>query len=224
MTPWGSIGRFIVVGMMLHFLIGGCSHLGKQEEKTPAELMSEGMKKFQKGRYEEAGEIFQQLKDRYPYSSFAVEAELKLADSLYRRDVYDEAYDTYDEFERLHPKNENIPYVIYQKGMCHFQQLKTIDRDQSHTLKAKEEFERLIKRFPRDNYANKARKNIRKCFVYLSEYELYVGNYYFKMKKYRAALGRYTYLINNYPDMGQYHKALEYIRKCEEGLSKETGK
>jgi outer membrane protein assembly factor BamD len=183
MTALGYMGRFIVVGMMMHFLIGGCSHLGNKEEKTPAELMSEGRKSFQKGRYEKAAEIFQKVKDRYPYSSFAIEAELKLADSLYERDVYDEAYDTYDEFERLHPKNENIPYVIYQKGMCHFQQLKTIDRDQSHTLKAKEEFERLIKRFPGDEYANKARKNMRRCLVYLSEYELYVGHFYFKMKK-----------------------------------------
>jgi hypothetical protein len=30
--------------------------------------------------------------------------------------------------------------------------------------------------------------------------------------------------MNNYPDMGQYHEALEYIRKCKEELSKETGK
>jgi outer membrane protein assembly factor BamD len=222
MTPFGYLGRFVVVGMMLHLLIGGCSHL--QEEKSPGELMNEGMKSFRKGRYEAAGEIFQKVKDRYPYSSFAIEAELKLADSLYKRKVYEETYDAYDEFERLHPKNENIPYVIYQKGMCHFQQLKTIDRDQSHTLKAREEFERLIKRFPKDDYANKARKNIRKCLVYLSEYELYVGHFYFKMKKYKAALGRYTYLINNYPDMGQYHEALEYIRKCKEELSKDTGK
>jgi outer membrane protein assembly factor BamD len=108
--------------------------------------------------------------------------------------------------------------------MSHFQQLKTIDRDQSHTLKSKEEFERLVKRFPRDDYAKRARKNIRKCLVYLAEYELYVGHFYYKMEKYRAAMARYTYLMNTYPDMGQYHEALEYMRRCKEELSKETKK
>lgn len=224
MNALGCIGRFIVVGMMLPFLIGGCSHFGKKEEKTPAELMSEGMKSFEKGNYEAAAETFQKVKDRYPYNTFAIIAELKMADSLYKREVYEEAYDAYDEFERLHPKNENIPYVIYQKGMSHFQQLKTIDRDQSHTLKSEEEFERLVKRFPRDDYAKRARKNIRKCLVYLAEYELYVGHFYYKMEKYRAAMARYTYLMNTYPDMGQYHEALEYMRRCKEELSKETRK
>jgi outer membrane protein assembly factor BamD len=108
--------------------------------------------------------------------------------------------------------------------MSHFQQLKTIDRDQSHTLKSKEEFERLVKRFPGDDYAKRARKNIRKCLVYLAEYELYVGHFYYKMEKYRAAMARYTYLMNTYPDMGQYHEALEYMRRCKEELSKETKK
>lgn len=224
MNPLGYMGRSGVVGMMVLFFIGGCAHLGKKEEKTPAELMSEGMKSFEKGHYEAAAETFQKVKDRYPYGAVAITAELKMADSLYNREVYDEAYDAYDEFEGLHPKNENIPYVIYQEGMCHFRQVKTIDRDQSHTLKSKEEFERLVKRFPTDDYANRARKNIRKCLVSLAEYELYVGHFYYKMEKYRAAMARYTYLIDHYPDIGQYHEALEYIRKCKEELAKETRK
>ena len=41
------------------------------------------------------------------------------------------------------------------------------------------------------------------------------------MGKYEAALDRYTYLINNYPDMGQYHAALENISKCKEKLVQE---
>ena len=219
------IVRYILVGMVMVFFLGGCAVynriFGEKEEKRPEELMSEGLKNFDRGNYEVAAEAFQRIKDRYPYSKFAVEAELKMADALYQRKEFDEAYDAYDEFERLHPKNTDIPYVIYQKGMCHFRQVKTIDRDQSHSLMAREEFERLVRRFPRDSYANRARKNIRKCIICLAEYELYVGHYYFKMEKYRAAMGRYNYIIRNYPDMGQYHVALEYIRRCKVNISNE---
>ena len=88
-------------------------------------------------------------------------------------------------------------------------------------LKAKEEFERLVRRFPRDDYANRARKSIRRCLISLAEYELYVGHYYFKMGKYRAAMDRYSYIIKNYPDLGQYNEALEYIRICKENLMEE---
>lgn len=206
-------------------LLGGCAVIkkffGEDEEKGASELMSEGTEAFEKGRYEQAREAFQKLKDRYPYSKYAVTAELRMADSMYEKKDYDEAYDAYDEFERLHPKNQEIPYVIYQKGMCQFLQVKTIDREQAHTLKAKEEFERIIGRFPRDEYAQKARKNLRKCMIFLADYELYVANFYYKKGKYRAALARYNYLIENFPDMGQYSQALELIARCKAEIAKE---
>ena len=34
-------------------------------------------------------------------------------------------------------------------------------------------------------------------------------------------MNRYTYLVQNYPDMGQYHEALEYLSKCKEKLNEE---
>ncbi|MEW6666200.1 MAG: outer membrane protein assembly factor BamD [Thermodesulfobacteriota bacterium] len=206
-------------------LLGGCAFIkkffGEDEEKAASELMADGTSAFERGQFEKAKEAFQKVKDRYPYSKYAVTAELRMADSMYEGRDYDEAYEAYDEFERLHPKNQEIPYAIYQKGMCQFRQVKTIDREQGHTLKAKEEFERLIGRFPRDEYAQKARKNLRKCMIFLADYELYVANYYYKMGKYRAALARYTYLIEHFQDMGQYNQALELIARCKEQVAKE---
>jgi len=211
--------------LLFVFFLNGCAlydkFFGHEEELAPSELMNEGTEKLEKGWYDEATEIFEKLKDRYPYSEFAIEAELKMAEALYRNERYDEAFEAYDEFERLHPKNKNVPYVIYQKGMCHFSQVSTIDRAQAHTRLAKDEFERLVKRFPRSEYANKGRRKVRECYIKLAEYELYVGHYYFKMKKYRAARDRYRYIIENYPDFGQYHEALEYLKICEERMPAE---
>ena len=205
----------------LHCL-GGCAYLKKvsdEKEETPADLMSEGMEALEKGYSEAAIEAFQKIKDRYPYSKFVMEAELRMGDALYKRGYHDEAFDAYNQFERLHPKNENIPYVIYQKGMCHFDQVTTLDRDQSHTLLAKREFERLIKNFPETEYTFEADRNIRECYIKLAEHELYVGGFYFKKKKFHAASGRYRYLLESYPDLGQYHKAIERLKKCTENLA-----
>ena len=217
------IVRYVLIGLTLVFLLNGCAIydriFGKTEDKIPEELMSEGMDRFEKGNYSGAIEDFQAIRDRYPYNKLAITAELKIADSLYNRSEYEAAYDAYDEFEKLHPKDNYIPYVIYQKGMCHFRQVKSIDRDQTPTIKAREEFERLIKRFPRDVYSNSARKNLRECLISLAKYELYVGRYYFKMGEYKAAMNRFRYIIENYPDMGQYHEALEYIGRCKERLA-----
>jgi outer membrane protein assembly factor BamD len=216
----------VVVTLAAVLLLGGCSLwtdlFGADEDKSPAELMDEGMRNLEKGSYVAATEAFQNVKDRYPYSRYAALAELKMADALYKKKEYEAAYEAYTEFERLHPKHKQIPYVLHQKGMCNFSRMSTIDRDQTYTVLAKEDFEILIRRYPRDDYAKKARLNIRKCLIYLAEYELYVGHYYYKMGKYRSALVRYANIIEQYPDMGQYHEAMEYISKCKDRIAKES--
>ena len=212
--------------LFLLALLSGCGLWSRifpaEEDKAPAQLMSEGMEALDRGYNEEAVDAFQKVKDRYPYSKFAVEAEIRLADALYARGRYDEAYDAYSEFERLRPKNPNIPYVVFRRGMCHFQQISSIDRDQAPAAKAKEEFERLVRMFPDSQDARLAEKKIRECYIQLASHELYVGNFYFKMKRYNAALGRYQHLIENYPDMGQYHEAIMQIARCRQLLEKEA--
>ena len=220
--------RIVLAAVMLAFLLSGCSTIekmfggGGEEEGDAGELMAQGMENLASGRYKDAVDAFQKVKDRFPYSKYALLAELRMADAMYGQEEYEMAYAAYDEFEKLHPKHKDMPYVIYQKGMCNFNQIKSADREQAHTLKAKEEFERLIKRFPRDEYANKARKNLRECLIYLAEHELIVAHFYYRRGNYRAALGRYTYIINNYPDMGQYQDAMEGITRCKEKLGQET--
>jgi outer membrane protein assembly factor BamD len=228
MNPRSLLVRSALAAILLLFLLSGCSYIDKflgrdaEEDADAGELMIQGNENLSQGRYKDAVDAFQKIKDRFPYSKHAVSAELKMADALFFQEEYDLAYTAYDEFEKLHPKHKDMPYVIYQKGMSNFSQIKSKDREQVHTLKAKDEFERLIKRFPRDDYANKARKNLRECLIYLAEYELYVANFYYKQGRYRAALGRYTYILQNYPDMGQYQDAMEGITRCKEKLAQET--
>ncbi len=218
------IAKCLVMVVLTTFLFSGCSLWGRffkteKHEEAPEEVMAKARRSFDKGYYEQASTEFEKIKDRYPYSKFALEAEIKMADSLYRRRQYAEAYGAYDEFEKLHPRNPNVPYVIYQQGMSQLKQASTIDRDQSHVVKARREFERLVKKFPGSEYAAKARSKIRDCYVSLARYELYVGNFYYKQKKYRAAMKRYRYLVEKYPDLGQYHEAIENLGRCRAKLA-----
>lgn len=219
-----SIAKRLLLLQALLLLLSGCAFFGfggEEREKSPEELMRDGMADFRDADYADAVKSFQNLKDRYPYSKLAVQAELKLADALFKRKEFEEAREAYKEFERLHPKNQSIPYVIYRQGMCHFARMDTIDRDNTSTKNALNEFERLKRAFPTHPYALQAERKIRKCYINLAEHEYYVGAFYFKKGHYRAALKRFEYLIKNYPDHGQYGKALAYIAKCKEKLAKQ---
>ena len=222
--------RYIGIGIILVFFVSGCSALkktwnaitGKEETGSAQQLAWDGMDAYDDGEYKDAIENFQKIKDWYPFSKYAILAELKIADSHYHLKQYEEAIFAYEEFEKLHPRNEAVPYVIYQSGLCYYDQIGTIDRDQTPARKALETFQRLIKQFPDDQYAHSANEHIPKCLKSLAGNDYYIGQFYFNTKHYEAALKRFMSVLTNYPDVGYHQKALQYIAKCEASLSKET--
>jgi len=207
----------------------GCSSLKKtwnaivgEDDTAPAQQLAwDGMDAYEDGDYKDATEYFQKLKDFYPFSKYAILAELKIADSHYHLEQYEEAIFAYSEFEKLHPRNEAIPYVIYQIGLCYFVQIDTIDRDQTPAAMALSTFQRLNKQFPDDQYARSGAEHLTRCYKSLAGNEYYVGEFYYKSKHYKAALTRFMAVLSTYPDVGYHQKALQYIAKCEESLAEE---
>ena len=204
------------------FFYTGCAWFETKPEKTADDLINEGMIYFEKGKYKDAIEAFEKLKSWYPFSKYAILAELKMADSHYHLEEYEQAVAEYEFFERLHPRNEAIPYVIYQTGLCYSNQIDTIDRDQTSAQKALDTFNRLINQFPKDEYAEKSKAEVVKCQKSLAGHELYVGMYYYKAKHYKTALSRFENVIANYPNIeGIHEKARYYIELCEEFIKKQ---
>lgn len=214
---------FVMIGGLI-FLLSGCglfkSEASKELERTPDSLIMEGLDNYQRNRYERAIEAFQKLKDRFPYNQYAIVAELKLADSYFLNKDYALAAVAYKEFEKLHPANEIIPYVIFQLAMCYFKQMPAIDRDQTYASQAVQEFERLIKNFPKSDYLSQAQANLITAKKNLVAHEFYIGEFYFKGKKYEAALGRFDGILRRFPDTPPPPKLDNYIRICKEQLAR----
>ncbi len=212
----------LILFFMMALWLSGCAwfETSHEMEKTAEELVSEGSSAFASGDYKDAVKAYTDLKDWYPFSKYAILAELKIADAHYELEAYDEAIFAYEEFENMHPKNEAVPYIIYRIGLCWFNQLDTIDRDHTPAKNSLTQFYRLIDQFPESEYAQKANKNIQTCIDNLSGHELYVANFYMKTEKYKAALKRYEYLIENYPDSKESKEALNIIPRCRELVNK----
>ena len=204
-------------------MVSGCGFFDKphQMEKNAEQLAAEGASAFIEQDYNTAKEAYSSLKDWYPFSRYAILAELKIADSHFYLEEYDEAILAYEEFERMHPKNEAVPYVIYQTGMAWFNRLGTVDRDDMPAKKALAQFNRLADQFPDSEYAKKGKKNFATCLKHLSGHELYVADFYMRTKKYKAALARYEYLIEHYPDSEEAKTALNKISRARELAQKE---
>jgi outer membrane protein assembly factor BamD len=192
-----------------------CAGTELQEERTAQELIQSGVDNFEAGEYKDAIDDFEKLRDWYPFSKYAILAELKIADAHFNLEAYTDAIFAYEEFEQLHPRNEAIPYVIYRIARSHFNQIDTIDRDQSNAHKAMETYRRLIQQFPSDVYAGMARSDMLACYQSLAGHEYYVGMFYYKNKNYKAAKVRFTAVVKNYPDVGYHQRALTYLANCD---------
>ena len=211
----------LILVLVVILSLSGCAWWKHAEtaKATPEELYQKGQTYYRKGDYEKAVEFFQRAKEEYPLSQVAILAEIGIADSYFNKEEYAEAEVAYNDFVNLHPTNENLPYAIYQLGMCHYKQMATIDRDQTETLKARKEFERLISRFPDSKFSFLAEKNLMDCRKRLGEHEFYVGYFYFKAKRYKAALRRFETIAQDYANLGLDYKVSYFLSETQKHLA-----
>lgn len=220
--------RFLLI-LTLVALLGGCSTIKgwfskKKPERPPDIMAKEGLEQLKKKKYIDAIETFQKVRDRYPYSEQAILAQIKVADAYFYNKKYDEALQAYKEFEKLHPTNKGVPYAIFRQGLCYYRQRSTIDRDQTYTYKALQEFRRLKKKYPKCAYIPKVDKYMQRCRRDLAEHEYYVAVFYFRTKHYKAALDRFQVVTQEYPDFSKVGEAKNYITRCQEILTRPDDK
>ena len=199
------------------FLLLGCSGKGKAVktvEGDPETIYKQGLARFNKRDYSEARKKFEELKSNFPDSPpYTVWAELKVADCHFFKKEYVEAIAAYEEFKKIHPTHEEMPYVQYQIGMSYYNQIQTMDRDQTSTNKALSTFEYIIATYPPGLFTQKAKEKVGLCKKQLGDHEFYIGNFYYKQGRFQAAAWRFEGLLEKYPKSPQEDKTLYFLGK-----------
>jgi len=190
-------------------LLLGCATPEKIDLNT-AEGAFKRAQRFEKNdRYEEAIAQYINIKNKHPYSKFAIEAELRVADINFKRENYIEAQSAYQLFKEFHPSHPKSPYVTFQLAMSYYNQLpEVIDRDLSLAKKAILYFDEVIQSFPQSKHVAVAKKNKTNCLRKLARKELYIADFYFTRDIFGSALGRFEGLLAKYPKLGFEPEAL----------------
>lgn len=206
----GILGAFLI--SCAAFFLASCAAT-KQAAEVPAvdAFYAKAVSSYENGLYEEAEASFKSITDEYPLSPQAIEAELMLGDTYYASERYDEASASYTAFQAYHPSHPRAAYALFQKGMSHFKEVLSVDRDQTKTRKALFAFEDLVKFYPESPYAEKSKEVVSFLRTRLAGSEMYVGRFYYKMKNYKGALRRFSIVIKDYRDTNAVDEALYYI-------------
>jgi outer membrane protein assembly factor BamD len=214
MKRTGFIKSVLFVPIIFALLLGCAGKEVKTIEGDPEVLYQQGLTLFNKRDYPEALKKFEQVKSGFPDSPpYTVWAELKVGDCHFFRKEYVEAIAAYEEFKKIHPTHEEMPYVQFQIGMAYFNQMLTRDRDQTFTKKALSSFEYLVANYPPSLFTEKAKEKIEICKKRLADYEFYVGNYYYERGNFEAASRRFQDLLEKFPKMPGEDETLYLLGK-----------
>jgi outer membrane protein assembly factor BamD len=196
-SSWGwGLGCLLALAL----LMGACA--GPQATRHSAdEWFDLGQNQLARKKYTKAEEAFGKFLEQYPQDRRRPEALLGLADALYADKRYEEAKFQYRRFLELYPVHAEAAKAQFSIAMAAFQRMKTIDRDQSTTQEALQEFQRLVQYYPQSSHAAEAKEKIAACRERLAAYELYVGRFYYKQGTFPAAISRFGGLLKVYPDV-----------------------
>lgn len=206
--------RFISLLLSLSigvFFLPACSST-PIDASNPDALYKDAEEDIQSKRYLVASEKLRGVKNKFPYSNVATQAQLRLADVYFYQESFSEAAAAYESFKDLHPKHPRIDYVLYQISESYWNQLPGgPDRDATAALKALDSLKEIITLYPKSEYYDNALQKRSEIIELLAKKEMYIGDYYFKRKMFDSAATRYEKITNLYESASSAEDAYWFL-------------
>jgi outer membrane protein assembly factor BamD len=193
---------------------GSTAELRRKEDPATVpveELYNRGVDAMAAKRYTVASQQFDLVEQNFPYSSWAVNAQLMQGYSEYLQNHYTPAIATLDRFIQLHPAHRDIAYAYYLRALCFYEQIADIQRDQRNTQDAMGALQEVVNRFPDSAYGRDARLKIDLARDHLAGKEMEIGRWYMKQKLYSAAIGRFQRVVDDFQTTNHTAEALHRL-------------
>ncbi|MBN8873674.1 MAG: outer membrane protein assembly factor BamD [Rhodospirillales bacterium] len=211
-----TLSRHALVLLVLVPLLAGC---GSKSDDTSVtlqappveELYNNGVDALNAKRYSAAADQFASVEQNYPYSPWAVNAQLMQGYAQYMQNHYTDALATLDRFIQLHPTHRSVAYAYYLRALCYYEQIADIQRDQKGTEQAMAALTDVVNRFPDSTYATDARLKIDLCRDHLAGKEMEIGRWYESQHLYEAAIGRFQRVVDDYQTTNHVPEALHRL-------------
>lgn len=220
-------GALVVAALTAGLWLGvvGCSAFETNLQDTSVDLKDTARQNYEAAesafkdeRFTQAVKYFEVVKNKYPYSKYAVLAELRLADTHFQREKWLEAADAYRIFVRFHPRHEEVAYATYRVALSHSRAIEqniswvpfvdAREKDQSSardTIRACDDF---ITRFPKDERVDEIKALRSLARGRLADVDLFAAAFYEERERWQGAVWRYLRVGDEFGDTSKAPFAL----------------
>jgi outer membrane protein assembly factor BamD len=209
-----------------------CSSIDEKDDTknlSAGEIYAQAHEAIEDGRYEQAVKRLEKLQSRFPYGSYAQQAQMEIAYAYYKQGEPAPALSAIDRFVKVYPNNPNIDYMLYLKGLINFDETLNSagvkyfnqdpgERDPQSLRESFDSFKELATRYPDSHYSVDARTRLQYLINTLAASDINTANYYLRRGAFQAAVNRAQSVIVNFPESPQSRNALEIMVKAYEGM------
>jgi len=170
------------------------------DQNNPQASFSIAKEPYDEKNYDIALKKLGEFKSRFPYSKYAVEAELLIANTHFELGHYIESSSAYNQFIKLHPKHPQVDYAMYRVGLSYWNDAPTeIDREQEFTETALKKWNDLTTQFPQSPYTKEAADLITLGGKRIADAEEFIARFYCKQEIWHACAYRYIQIPQKFP-------------------------
>ena len=221
-----------LLGLVITLSLAGCGIFGDKIEEsktwTAEKLYAEAKDELASGSYDRAVQLFEKLESRFPFGTYAQQAQLEIAYAHYKQGDQAQALAAVERFIKLHPNHPNVDYMYYLRGLISFNDDLGIlsfvanqditERDPKATRDSFDAFKQLAFQFPNSKYTPDAIIRMKYLVNALAQYDVHVAKYYLRRKAYLAAVNRAQSAVKEYPDAPAIEEALFVLIKSYDAM------
>ena len=205
-------------------ILMGCASNEKEEAEPPeVQLYRMAQDRINAKNFLGAVDSLARIERFYPFGVYAEQARADLIYAHYMSGDFDQAYAASEKFIRLYPRNTNVDYAYFMKGMTGYYadegllgnifSLSLAKRDITGAMQSYADLTEFLIRYPESEYIDAARERLIFLRNLIASSELDGAEYYLKRGAYLAALNRANYVLKNIPNSTEKQRALDIMKK-----------
>ncbi len=219
----------LVVSLSLLAGISGCGWFQSLEidptrDWTAQKLYSEARSAMNESNWSVAKDYYTKLEARYPFGTYAQQAQIELAYVYFKDDDAAGAIQQLDRFLRAYPNHPNSDYALYLKGLATLNERDGLissmirqdisERDAQAARDAFDVFKELVGRFPDSRYAAQANRKMHELVLAQARHQLNTARFYYERKAYIAAINRAKVVLRDFQLTSASDEAMDLIARC----------